>query len=373
MRTVKKLVLIIVGAAAGLLPLVPHGYGAAKETKTPARDSAIRVSVDPRVELICLIFRLAGNPEYGRGALRLYVRDVEKQFGPRRNHPVVRLAASLREKRGVSFDAPMSLAVHLTDASTLKPKVPLWPRPQGLDGRWPEKETQEFLEQARRFVKETEFDEFFRAHQPLYDDATSRMKALLAKEFRLEWFEKFFGDRPGAEFHVVLGMLNGPSCYGAGLKVGDADELYCILGVWKTDWLFGTPQFDRSMLPTIVHEFCHSYANPLVDRHAAALQAAGESIFSRVKARMRQMAYGNWRTMMYESLVRACVIRYMAAESPPAAEKEALSDQGRGFLWIKGLADLLGQYESDRKTYPTLESFFPRIVEFFDSYSKSSP
>jgi hypothetical protein len=137
--------------------------------------------------------------------------------------------------------------------------------------------------------------------------------------------------------------------------------------------LFGTPQFDRSMLPTIVHEFCHSYANPLVDRHAAALQAAGESIFSRVKARMRQMAYGNWRTMMYESLVRACVIRYMAAESPPAAEKEALSDQGRGFLWIKGLADLLGQYESDRKTYPTLESFFPRIVEFFDSYSKSSP
>ena len=32
-----------------------------------------------------------------------------------------------------------------------------------------------------------------------------------------------------------------------------------------------------------------------------------------VAAQMKKQAYGNWKTMLYESLVRASVVRYMAA------------------------------------------------------------
>ena len=37
---------------------------------------------------------------------------------------------------------------------------------------------------------------------------------------------------------------------------------------------------------------------------------------------------------------------------------------------MKELSDLLGEYEAQRSQYPSLESFTPRLVEFFDRYSK---
>ena len=64
----------------------------------------------------------------------------------------------------------------------------------------------------------------------------------------------------------------------------------------------------------MVHEFCHSYCNPLVDKHTAELQDSAIKIYKRVRKAMSQMAYGNWQTMMRESLVRACVIRYLLAK-----------------------------------------------------------
>ena len=51
-------------------------------------------------------------------------------------------------------------------------------------------------------------------------------------------------------------------------------EFYCVFGVWKTDDQ-GLPAFDRSVLATVVHEFCHSYANPVVDGRFAELAKAG--------------------------------------------------------------------------------------------------
>ena len=36
----------------------------------------ITISVDPRVELIAIVFRLAGNPEFDHGTLRSYEKAV---------------------------------------------------------------------------------------------------------------------------------------------------------------------------------------------------------------------------------------------------------------------------------------------------------
>jgi len=94
------------------------------------------VSADPRVELFSIIFRLAGNPEYCRSIVLAYVKDADKYFKPFRSHDVILLAKKLRSTRDVSYNAPMSLAIHLNDATELKERIPLQPRPASLDRRW---------------------------------------------------------------------------------------------------------------------------------------------------------------------------------------------------------------------------------------------
>ena len=85
-----------------------------------AQERKLDVRVDPRVELMSTIFRLAGNSEYNQPSSKSpYADAVDAHFGAFRQHGAVAMARELRQTRGVSFDAVMSLAVHLTDADTL--------------------------------------------------------------------------------------------------------------------------------------------------------------------------------------------------------------------------------------------------------------
>jgi hypothetical protein len=330
----------------------------------------LHVVVDPRVELLSLLFRLAGNPEYNQAKVESYTADVEKQFGDQRDHAAVKLARQLRETRGVSYDACMSLAVHLKNADELQLVVPLRPWPEGLDGRWTSASVNAFLAAARRFVKDTSFREFIQQHRSLYTNTASRLEALL-KEGHLEWFHTYFGDRPRAVFTVTPGLLNGGGSYGPHCRDATGQErLYCILGVWQTG-RDGLPEFNPSLLGTVVHEFCHSYANTIVDRHRTELSVAGEKLFKHVAGNMRSQAYGDAQTLLRESLVRACSVRYQRQYGGAAAARQEIEhNRSRGFVWTEELSNLLAEYEAQRDRYPTLESFAPRLVAFFNSYAE---
>lgn len=87
---------------------------------------------------------------------------------------------------------------------------------------------------------------------------------------------------------------------------------------------------------------------------------------------MRKQAYSEWKTMMNEALVRASVISYLKTHNADTlvAEQELKQQLARGFVWIRPLVSLLEKYQMQRKTYPTLESFMPAIVSF---YNKIAP
>lgn len=361
--TVAALTLLVSLALANRMEAAQEG--------SPDTNRAVVVSVDPRVELMSIIFHLAGNPEYNKGRVESYTKDVDDWFQQQRDHPVVQLARQLRRTRGVSYDAVMSMAVHVKDAASLEERPAFEPRPETLDQRWHTALARDFLDAARDFVQQTDFEKFFQSHRPLFKESERRLQKVLDEEAHLEWFEKFFGARPKAKFSVFIGMLNGGSCYGPRTRLPDGEEeLYCVLGAWSTD-REGIPKFDAGMLNTVIHEFCHSYANAIVDQNAEALRPAGEKLFGYVEDAMGRQAYGNWKTMMYESLVRACTIRYLRTyEGRLAAMKQTMEDRSRQFLWIGQLASLLATYAQQRDQYATLNDFAPRIVEFFDEYAE---
>ena len=191
------------------------------------------------------------------------------------------------------------------------------------------------------------------------------MRQLLQREAHLEWFDSFFGPKTGTQFYLCPAVLNGPSNYGAHLTRRGGQDLYCMLGVWEND-RDGRPFFDKSVLPTVIHEFTHSYVNPLIFRHEAELEAPCTRLYARCRVAMERQAYGNWRTMALESLVRACVIQYRAKyDGGLAGAAEMLDQHNRGFTWIGELSKALDEYRQQRDRYPALEPFMPRIIEAF--------
>ena len=307
----------------------------------------LKVTVDPRVELMGVIFHLAGNPEYNNCKSKSYMRNLNEYFAGYRDHPAVKMATKLCKTRGVSYDAVMGIAVHIQDINSCSEIVPFEPRPDTLDPRWRIDEAREFLADCRDFVKETDFKAFLAMNQSQYDTATARLQQLIDTQANLSWFDKFFGPRNDVDFNLVISILNGPGNYGC--------RVY--------------PTFGPSVVSTVVHEFSHSYCNPLVDKYMKDFESFGEKYFPRVEKQMKGQAYGSWQTMMRESLVRVCEVRYaMANNGKERAGQIANYNISRGFYWTKELSELLDQYEQQRDKYRTLDAFMPNIVEFFKNY-----
>ena len=328
---------------------------------------AAHVLADPRVELFSILSHLAGYPEYNMGQIASYEKDIEAHFGSFREHAAVVLMRRLREERNIGFDAVMNLAIRVTDASGLQESSSFDTLQSDLDPRWRLEDARAVLEQARRFVKDTRFEEFWQAHRSLYELTETRMRQLLAKEIDLAWFDRFFGQRPAGDLLVIPGLVNGGACYGLKLKREDGSEdLYAVMGAWLKDEA-GQPLFDESLTPFIVHEFAHSYVNHVVEKHRQELGGAGEQVYQAVAEPMRKQAYDNWKTMIDESLVRAAVVRYLAAHKGPDTASGEIEEQetNRAFLWMSELAALLAQYEASRERYPTLDSFLPEVVSYY--------
>lgn len=345
---------------AVILILVPNAWADPK--------AEIPVKVDRRVELLSIVFRLAGNPEYNMpNSKSKYADEVDAYFSSFQNHEVVTLARELRNSRGISYDAVMSMAVHLDDQLPPGPRTPLSPRPALLESRWTDKDAAKFISALGAFVKETDAKKFFDDHAAFYDQCAQRLSAIVNKQAIVPFFDNYFGARPTASYTVIVGMLNGGGNYGVSMRHADGrEEITPVIGIYKWDDQ-GLPAIGREVLDTIFHEFCHAYTNAIVDKHWAELEGACGKLFERNASTMRRRAYGTSKTLGYESFVRACVSRAMAnLYGEKVGTRQAINEACSGFAWTPGFADVLKQYEADRKTYADFDSFMPKITAFFE-------
>jgi hypothetical protein len=332
----------------------------------------VEVRVDPRVELVTIAARLAGFDEYNRAnAASPYSADVDRHFGALREHPAIATLKRLRAERGVSYDALPSFAVHVEPLPSLAERVPFDARPERLDARWGIEPGRRFLAELRDFAADSEAAEFFERHAPLYAETERRLADRLSQSRALPWFDAFFGARPSALYVAIPGLVCGGNNFGTGIRFPDArpEEITPVFGCseWDPE---GVPVFGDGYLPLFIHELCHSYTNPIVDRFATELADAGARIHATCRAAMERQAYGTWQTMMYESLVRACVVRCrLATEGEAAAREQARYETAQRFTWVPRLAALLGDYESEREKYPAFDAFMPRVIAFFDSFA----
>jgi len=329
----------------------------------------VAVRVDPRFELFSVICRLAGYPEYDQGLIEPYNRIVDEHFRSHAGHPVMELARTLRRQDGVSYDAVASLAVHVSDPPALAERVPLDARPQTLDHRWRPETARRFLELARDFAKGSDFAAFFSDQAPSWEPMVHATRHRLTREADLGWFDRYFGRRFEGKYVVSLALLAGPQCYAARIAPrGAPPELYCFLGVWSADER-GRPAFHPEMIDAAVHEFAHAYVDPIVDAHTEALRSPGELMFRWVSSAMWDQAYGTWRLMIKESIVRACVTRYLRETvGAERAAAEIERDTERQFLWMDSLVQRLDAYEGGAE-HETFAAFFPEVVAFFAEYA----
>ena len=356
-------------AAALLAAGCASATGSTDVATLPSRRS-LTVAVDPRVELFVIAFKLAGSTEFNQNRLQPYQTEIEAHFGSFRAHPSIVLLKAVRDSQRLYFDRVSSLAVSVTTPPALRERIPF----DQPTGRCCTPATIALLPAMRAFYSDARASEFFAAHQQLYDSAATRLRRLIEQEADLEWFAPFFGVPSEEDFIVVPLLANSGTNFGPAVRpIDQRPELYAIIGHEAHDSA-GYPIYQPRQVATLVHEFNHPFVNPVVNSYRAQLEAPAARTYAMVADAMREQGYGNWLSMVYESLVDAAVGRYYHARAGVQAMRAFTeAEHARGWLWLTELATLLGEYEADRASYPTLRAFMPRIVAFFDSVPDRLP
>ncbi len=319
-------------------------------------------SVDERMELLSIVFRLAGAKEYVNNKIPGYTGDIDRYFAPYKDSELVNFTRKLWQTNGVSFDAVMSMAVNIEIKDGIRFKEGL--SDESLDDRWGQKSAKKFIALLNGFYTESKFHEFFLSHSPLYAIAQANFSKLI-NQVDFKWFQSFYGGNPSGDFHLVVSLTNGGCNYGMKAKFKDGkEEPYAIIGTWKTDSL-GQPVYSNDVTETIIHEYNHSFCNPLVDGCFKEMEPMAEKLYRKSSKILQKQAYGTAKTMTYEILVRSCVIRYYQEKNAGDGKIKSmlLTEKSKGFLWIDELVSALSTYENNRVKYPALKDFMPEIVK----------
>ncbi|WCO01069.1 DUF4932 domain-containing protein [Psychroserpens ponticola] len=324
--------------------------------------------VDKRVELLSIVFRLAGCHEYSQNLFPEYVESIENHFEKFKNHDLITYVKDELREDGIGFSAVMSMAIHITEPPNIKPIITPFSN-TSLEEPWREDSAIKFLKLLNIFYTDADCETFFNSNKELYKTASNRFKNVY-QNLDLEWYQNFYGAKPKGEFRIINGLGNGGASYGPHIMYPNGNEVvYAIMGTWSVDSL-GMPNYEmKEYFPTILHEFNHSFINHLVEKYRSQLQESGTIIFNKVKDEMNKQAYGNWKTMYDEALVRATVIKYMKDHNYDrrSIEKELDEQLNSSFLWTDALVKELERYDNNRDSYPTLEHFMTELVIFFNN------
>ena len=328
---------------------------------TFAQKIDLKAKVDERCELLSTVFRLAGANEYVTHDIPIYTDSLDKYFEPYKNHEIFKYCNMYREKYWVGYDAPMSLAIHL---QIVDGKISLIQnvKKNSLDSRWDRNKLPRFIELLNDFYSMSKFHNFF-VSQSDFAEKVEQTATEYFKKIDMEWFKKFFGEVPEGNFNLIISLSNGENCYGPNVKyIDNKEDLYSII-VCNIDSLNNPVFDDRWALELVIHEFCHSFCNPLIMENYSKMKKKADEFFKIKQNVLKRQAYSNSQVMLFEILVRASVIKYMADHYPTNTEKYFPQEKNRGFIWIEELYNSLLNYEQNRVKYPTLKSYMPEIVK----------
>ncbi|HEY4175335.1 MAG TPA: DUF4932 domain-containing protein [Kofleriaceae bacterium] len=323
-------------------------FAVACSSKAPPPVAAARarnVHVDRRVELLAIIMRLTGTPEYQRAQHTDYVNAVDAHFAKFRSHPAVQMAVQLRREHGIGYDAPIELATHLdAQLAPLNPDELLV-----LDKRWIGVDVTAYAKVLADFARDSDLDGFLAEHERYFADLESQLGEVLEKENPIPWLDATFGPAE-VSFEIIPCPLAGTWNF----ATHTTKTFYQVLGVDSQD---GNYHPSDMLTELIVHEMTHSYVNPAFQKFWPELEPAVTPLFERVREPMTKEAYGDPAIFLNETGVRAVVVAYLREKHGDAVANASVEDQKRrSFIGIAELAPVM------TTGGPSLEARIPAIV-----------
>lgn len=235
----------------------------------------------------------------------------------------------------------------------------------------------ELTDSLRKFYTTAAVADFFKANNQFYKGALNEaIKDINKSSFG--YMEKWFGQKfLEYQLYISPGMPITPgedSYRGFGPQIlsskGKIPSMIVssskMLPLHKNLLQYRKFGFDNQPVTKFIfsHEILHSFVNPLLDKYASQIKADSLLYTKNLKELLSPHYIGDWNVCVIEHLVRLGEIR-VAVSMNDSAEAERLRKIHIGeynCVLIPLLEQKIKEYEGDRTSYPTFESYLPGLI-----------
>ncbi len=343
----------LIGCSQKEVPTQPTLTPTQTENVTkPKQMENIFIETNPNVELISIVYSMTTFnywriPDYADYA---YWNDVRDKFSQYNTHPAVKNAQKLVDL-GFAWDAPYNLILHYSHPPKLQKSEEYSNQLVERIGRsgvdWL---IDDFVNSLRDFACESNFEEFYTNHSPIYNQSIEKVKSKTSVNNQITWAEHFYGDR-AEEYHIVLahGLYGG-----GGFTVPVGDKVYMILRI--SDIKNGKPVFVTdvdSFNLTVLWLVSYYFLDKCVDENRKDMESLSYLYAD----------YGNWLKNLRDSYILA-FLAYSIEDYSGLKNAENFLNSKMGYLYATPkIWETYHEYKSNRDKYPNFCSFFPETIK----------
>lgn len=319
-------------------------------------------TVDYRTELLSIILILSENYKkmVGKKMIPLgnkYIYDrVHSNFDRFKNHKTMVLFEDIIKKHPYfNYDSPVTLFLSLDEnLKCERLNNYLYIDILGCDDK-----IYEFIDSLSKFSNDINFDEYYESNKAEYLMFIDEIcKHHITNNLDI-FLNDFFNMNTDYNLYVNAIAFNSTSSYSSYVY----NNVYSSLGITqfsKMENLYKDWELDNGdMLLVSLHEFCHSYVNPLTKKYLDV------SKFTYVlNDNMHKFAYDDVETIINENIVRAIVLHYEKIYlSSEKYKKDYNREKNMGFDLIDKILAQLDRYSNNRNKYNTFEEFYVELLK----------
>ena len=295
--------------------------------------------VDERYEFISLIYKLAGHRAEYNDSNTQYQQELLKTFDVNKNHPAVTAAKNSQ----CSYDRIFLFALHIEKEAD---KFVLTDNIDSLfnSERWlmKESETSELLDLFNEFYITVKFNHFFCSHLHFYENLTKKFTVDWYSHIDFNWFEKYIDT---STLRCIISPSDSRHNYAAEFN----GLIYCLVR-------------ENGGQVNTIHEYCHSFANPIAEKWYNENQNFKKLCDDSVNPE-KLPSYQSGLYMAYEYVTRAYTILHFCQSQSngsfynvrrigykwnEAAPMLMVSDYKNGFVHILEIYDMVLRFENEK-------------------------
>lgn len=321
----------------------------------------ITFTVDYRTEILSIILILSdkykdlvGNKMIPLNNKYIYDR-INNKFDKYKNHKTIQLFNQIISKhKYFNYDAPVTLFLSL-DSDLKCNKLNSYLYDEILDR---DDLIYKFIDTLNDFVLDINFDEYYKSNEKEYILFINELYKKHIDNNIITFLNSFFKDN-SKELFVNAIPFNSMSNYSSYIE----NKVYSNIGITQfskeenlyKDWEWHV----GDMMLVSLHEFCHSYVNPLTEKYVNV-----NNLNIIVDESMKKFGYDDISTIINENIVRAIVLYYEKIYLKERYEESYNREISLGFKYVEQILKL---FKKNNK-YLNFEAFYKNeIIKFLDN------